>query len=391
MRIFSIVIKSVKEQLRNFWVLLLTLAMGPFFIMVYYLITESYKLDYTVLIVNEDTEVPLRENSVNLGSTLIDFAKAYHADTMGIPLTIVEAADRATGIDRVKQKKADALVVIRQGFTAALANAANPANAEMPEVEFFGDLTNTSYLISAVWANEIMYEFTRQVTNTPRTLKITESPLGVTGSANEFDLMVPGLLIISLIMLMFTASIAFVSEVEHKTMLRLKLSGLKAWEFLTGISLVEGIIGILSVFLTLLTAVALGFQFSGAMNVLILLLVAGLTSLSIIGFSLIIAAVTRSANEVLVVGNFPMFLFMFFTGAAFPLQSDALFDIGGYPLSLQSLMSPTHAISALNKTLILGLEIGDIVPELISLGVLTIVYFIIGGLAFRRRHLRMSR
>ncbi|HRQ30100.1 MAG TPA: ABC transporter permease [Saprospiraceae bacterium] len=390
MRVFSIIIKSVKEQLRNFWVLLLTLAMGPFFILVYYLITESYKLDYTVLIVNEDIEVPYRENTVNLGSSLIDFAKAYHADTMGIPLTIVEALDQSTGIDQVKQKKADALVVIRKGFTAALANAANPANAEMPEVEFFGDLTNTSYLISAVWANEIMYEFTRQVTNTPRTLKITESPLGVTGSADEFDLMVPGLLIISLIMLMFTASIAFVSEVEHKTMLRLKLSGLKAYEFLTGISLVEGIIGILSVFLTLLTAVSLGFQFSGAMNVLILLLVAGLTSLSIIGFSLIIAAVTRSANEVLVVGNFPMFLFMFFTGGAFPLQSDPLFDIGGYPLSLQSLMSPTHAISALNKTLILGLEIGDIVPELISLGLLTIVYFIIGGLAFRRRHLRMS-
>ena len=30
----------------------------------------------------------------------------------------------------------------------------------VPKVEFIGDLTNTNYLISAVWANEILNEYT---------------------------------------------------------------------------------------------------------------------------------------------------------------------------------------------------------------------------------------
>ena len=144
---------------------------------------------------------------------------------------------------------------------------------------------------------------------------------------------VPGILIVSLIMLMFTASIAFVSEVENKTILRLKLSKLSAFEFLGGITVVQLIVGIFSVILTLMTALLLGFQYAGSLFTMIL--VAALTSLSLIAFSLIIAAITKSAAEVLVVGNFPMFLFMFFTGAAFPLKGNAMFNIAGYPLAFR--------------------------------------------------------
>jgi ABC-type multidrug transport system permease subunit len=93
---------------------------------------------------------------------------------------------------------------------------------------------------------------------------------------------------------------------------------------------------------------------------------------------------------VLVVGNFPMFLFMFFTGAAFPLNSDPLFTIAGYPVNIQGLMTPTHAISALNKTLIMDMDVLSIIPEIISILMLTVIYFLIGGAIFKRRHLKLS-
>jgi len=120
------------------------------------------------------------------------------------------------------------------------------------------------------------------------------------------------------------------------------------------------------------------------------ILVASLTSLSIIAFSLIIAAVTKTAGEVLVVGNFPMFLFMFFTGAAFPLKSNPLFTVAGYPITIQGVMTPTHAVSALNKTLIMDMGISAIIPEIIMIILLTSLYFAIGGIMFRRRHLRLT-
>jgi hypothetical protein len=139
---------------------------------------------------------------------------------------------------------------------------------------------------------------------------------------------------------------------------------------------------------TLLTAIMIGFKYEGSL--MIMIIIACLTSLSIIAFSLIIAAITKTANEVLVVGNFPMFLFMFFTGAAFPLKSEALFTIADYPINIQGLMTPTHAISALNKTLIMNMDVSSIIPEIISIVVLTILYFLIGGIIFRQRHLKLT-
>ncbi len=189
-------------------------------------------------------------------------------------------------------------------------------------------------------------------------------------------------------MLMFTASIAFVSEVENKTIMRLKLSRIGSLEFLGGISLVQIMVGVLSLLLTLLTAILLGFRYEGSLG--ILLLIAALTSMSIIAFSLIIASVTKSANEVLIVGNFPMFLFMFFTGAAFPIKSEALFTVAGYPVNVQGLMTPVHAISALNKALVMNMNLVSILPEIIAILLLTVLYFLIGACIFRKRHLKLA-
>ncbi len=388
MKILNVISKSLKEQLRSFWVLLLSLSMGPFFIFVYFLITTTTKSDYTLLIANNDKGVLTDSRQINHGNDLIEYFKNLKRGNLAIPFNVNVVVDKTTGIEKVKNKKADALIIIDNSFSQAIDKRRLNDSTAMPKVEFIGDLTNTNYLISAVWANEILSEYTLKATHNKRTVEVKETALGTSANVNDFDALVPGILIVSLIMLMFTASIAFVSEIENKTIMRLKLSKLTAFEFLGGISIVQLLVGVVSVLLTLFTAMSLGFHYAGSISSLIF--IASLTSLSIIAFSLIIAALTKSANEVLVVGNFPMFLFMFFTGAAFPMKSDALFTIAGYPISIQGLLSPTHAISALNKTLIMDMEISNVVPEIISIIILTLVYFAIGGIIFKQRHLKMT-
>lgn len=388
MKVINIISKSLKEQIRSYWVLLLSLSMGPFFIFVYFLIMETTKPQYTILIANKDKGVIIDEQHVNYGNDLIQFFKRFSTDTTAIPLTVMEVADKTVGTENLKNKKADALIIIDDSFSQSILKRKAADTTSVVNIEFAGDLSNTNYLISAVWANEIVNEFALNATNNKRIVQLKETALGNSGTASSFDILVPGILIVSLIMLMFTASIAFVSEVENKTIIRLKLSKLRVVDFLAGISTVQLLVGIVSVLLTLLTAIMLGFRYEGSL--LIMIFIAGLTSLSIIAFSLIIAALTKTAGEVLVVGNFPMFLFMFFTGAAFPLKSDALFTIAGYPVNIQGLMTPTHAISALNKTLIMNMDFSSIIPELISIIVLTIIYFVIGGMMFKQRHLKLT-
>ncbi len=388
MKTISIIIKSLKEQIRSYWVLLLSLSMGPFFIFVYFLIMETSKPQYTVLIANKDKGVLVNKQVINHGNNLIGYFKNFKRDTASFPFTVNQVTNKTFGIESLKNKKADALIIIDTSFSQSIQKRKLADSTSGVNVEIVGDLTNTNYLISAVWANEIINDFTLNTTNNKRIVNLKETALGTSATASSFDMIVPGILIVSLIMLMFTASIAFVSEVENKTIMRLTLSKLNVFEFLTGIGSVQLLVGIISVLLTLLTAIILGFKYEGSL--LIMIIIASLTSLSIIAFSLIIAAITKTTNEVLVVGNFPMFLFMFFTGAAFPLKSEALFTIAGYPINIQGLMTPTHAISALNKTLIMNMDISSIIPEIISIVVLTMFYFMIGGIIFKQRHLKLT-
>ncbi len=306
MKIIHIIKKSAKEQLRSFWMLLLTLSMGPFFIFVYFLIAQSSERNYNVLIENKDTGVVVayepKPNKINANHE-------FHRVNHGANLIVYTNKE-----------------LIKNGYEYINCN---------------------------------------QVTSSD----------------------------------MFTASIAFIWEVENKTITLLKLSNLNPIEYLLGVSSVQTIIGVVAAFLSLGTAIALGFSVGGSVDsmyvggtqnnisiIVTIFIVSALTSLSIVAFSLIVAACTKSANEILIVGCFPMFLFMFFSGAAFPLNTSPLFSIAGYPLSIQSLMSPTHATSALNKILVMDQSLTNIIPELISISILTIIYLIIGAILFKKRH-----
>jgi hypothetical protein len=78
---------------------------------------------------------------------------------------------------------------------------------------------------------------------------------------------------------------------------------------------------------------------------------------------------------------------MFFTGAAFPIDGGKLFTLGSYTVMLNDVLSPKFAVEALNKVLIQGLETGETIPEMIALLVLTLLYFVTGTWAFRKRHM----
>jgi ABC-2 type transport system permease protein len=388
MKTISIILRSLREQLRSYWILLLSLSMGPFFILVYFLIMESSKPQYDMLVLNNDSGITVDDKTINHGGELMEFLKKSFPGQVPSTFKVIEVSSRDQSEEMLRNRDADALIIIDSLFSKSLEKQKAGDISAASEIEFTGDLTSTNYLISAVWANEIVNEYALNATNSKKVIKVKETALGSSGSIDDFDMIVPGILILSLIMLMFTASIAFVSEVENKTIMRLTLSKISTLEYLSGISIVQLIVGVISLLLTLLTAVVLGFNYSGSL--LIMVFIAALTSLSIISFSLIIAAATRSAAEVLVVGNFPMFLFMFFTGAAFPLKGNTLFTFAGYPISIMGLMTPTHAISALNKTLVMNMDFKSIVPEIISIVILTILYFIIGAIIFKRRHLKLT-
>lgn len=382
MRLTGVIKKGLKEQFRSFWLLLLTIITAPFFVLVYDLISRSYAPVYDIIVINQDKAIDSDPFSPVWGDSLLQSLTEQESKGW----KVITARERTEAEDKLKSKKADLLMIIPDDFSSALNALKKGTDIKPFDLEFLGNITDINYIVSAILTYSFVSDFISVETATNPVFNFVETPLGSSGRLTDFELAVPGLLIFSIIMLMLTASVAMVAEVENKTMLRLKMSKVTTLELMGGITLVQILVGFISVFITLGVAAALGFRFQG--SVILVTLTVLLTTISIIAFSLFIAAFSKTVTQVLIIGNFPLFIFMFFTGAMFPMNVKPLFTIGSYPISPISLMSPTHAVSALNKLLIMQEDFQTIVPELVCLILLCIVYFLLGIWIYRRRHMR---
>lgn len=303
-------------------------------------------------------------------------------------LHYAEQDERLAGINFLQEGEADVMVVIPRELSLQLLNPEydDPTGTVL---ELVGDVTDMQYIIAAVWSEELINRFIMDASGISLPIAWKETTLGYSGQRTEFELYVPGMMILAVIMMIFSASAAIVREPEAKTLERLKISNLSALEFLGGISLIQVIIAIMSLLLTMLVAVCLGYTLLPG-TFWFILLVAFLTSLSMIAFSLIVAAICRSIKDVAVIGTFPLLILMFFTGAAFPISGGKLFTLAGINFHFNDILSPTWAVDALNKVLIKGQEMRETIPDLTMILILTLAYFIIGVRAFRRRHMRAA-
>jgi ABC-2 type transport system permease protein len=388
MRWYFVFIKSIREQLRDYWILLLTISMAPFFVFMYYLMVETETPEFNIVVVNQDKGAILFGQPVNLGDTLIHFMQGVFDEEETSMLHCLEKGQRNEGMKLLRRGEADVMVVIPGQMTVKLLNPSCD-DTTGTVLELVGDVSDMQYIIGAVWSEELINQFIRIASGIRWPVIWKETSLGFSGQRTQFELYVPGILILAVIMMIFSASAAIVREPEAKTFERLKISNLSALEFLGGVSLVQVIIAIISLLLTMLVASFLGYTMLPG-TFWFIMMVAFLTSLSMIAFSLIVAAICRSVRDVAVIGTFPLFILMFFTGAAFPINGGKLFTLGGITFHLNGILSPTWAVNALNKVLVKGQEIRETIPDLAMILFLTMVYLVIGAWAFRRRHVRTA-
>jgi len=381
MKLLAVIRKSFTEQIRQFWILVLTISMAPFFVGVYYLIYKSTTWNLQVSVVNLDRHSGVAPTA-DYGEKLLKYLNSVKNDTM--PVTFREVSDRTIAEEQIRNKKSHAMIIIPAGFSDSIRLKQSGGKVRVP-FELSGNLTEMSYMISSILGITYVSGFINAVTGAQEPYHFYETPAGKSSMLSDFAIAIPGLLVLATIMLMFSGAIAFVVEPEKRTMLRLKLSRVSPLTFITGITIIQVLVGLVSILLTLGTAYLFDFDFSGSFW--LFLLVCILTCLSVIGFSLILAGITKSVNEVLVVGNFPLFLFMFFSGSMFPIHGATLFAFGGYDFTIPGLMSTYHGIEALKQVLIFQAGIGEIWPQLVSLTGLTVVYFLIGYWIYRRRHM----
>jgi ABC-2 type transport system permease protein len=193
---------------------------------------------------------------------------------------------------------------------------------------------------------------------------------------------------LAIIMLLFPVAMSLAREVENGCLRRLQLTKLSALELLGGMSLVQILVGVVAVLLAFATARAVGFRSQGPVAYAIVIGI--IASFAIVGVGLLVACFSRSVTEAFLIGNFPMMLLMFFSGAMFPIPKVPLFSLGPVTVGLWDWLPTTHAVAPMNKILGLGLGVSDIAYEATSLAVLSALYFFAGVWMFRRRRMSAS-
>lgn len=386
MRFWKIFQKTWIEMRRDWVILVLTIAFAPFFVFLYWLFTYGGSTSYNVLVLNRDQGVQMAGGTyLNAGEEIpAAIEDITYAD--GSPLLksrIFDSFEQAE--EMLRNRSAAAFLIIPEDFSEMVQALKNNDRSVSTEVIFGGDLTNPYYMIAANLAITAVDSFVQEETGQEMLIQYVEEPLGASGARTEFENYVPGMLIFAVILLVFLASMTVAKEIEAGTLRRLQITPVSSFDLLGGISAALVLVGVIAIVIAFFTAILLGFRSQGPLWAAVL--VGSVTSLSIIGTGMIIACFSNTVSQAFVIANFPLGLYMFFSGAIFPIPKVTLFYLGNRAIGLYDILPPTHAVVALNKILTLGAGIDDVLYELTVLVILSIVYFSIGIWLFKRKHM----
>jgi ABC-2 type transport system permease protein len=387
MRAITVFRKTLREMSRDAWMLGLTLAFAPFFVLLYYLITAGGSTTYTILTINNDQGIQLAD-----GTTLRAGLEAVAALTSvtysdGQPfLKPIPVADLAEAESILRERGAVAFILIPENFSQTLASLQRGDRSVTTEIIFGGDVSNPYYMIGVNLSLTAIDGYVMQATGQQPLIGYVEKPLGASAARTEFETYVPGTLIFAVIMLIFLASMTVAREIETGTLRRLQLTPMNSLDYLGGVTAALVLVGTAAYALAFACAIAVGFRSQGP--IWLALLVGAVTCVSVIGLGMVVASFTRTVSQAFVVANFPMAMMMFFSGTIYPLPKIILFTLGGHDIGLYDILPPTHAVAALNKILTLGADLSEVTFELSALVILSALYFFIGVWMFKRFHLR---
>lgn len=388
MRAIIVLRKTLREMSRDAWMLGLTLAFTPFFVILYWMWFSGGSTTYNVILINQDLGVESPVGSTfNAGDQVVEaiINEITYAD--GKPLlNVIQARDRSEAEPILKNRGAAAFILIPEDFSQTLQKLEDGDRSVTTNITFGGDVSNPYYMVAVNLALTGVDRYVQDVTGQQPLIGYIEEPLGASAARSEFETYVPGTLVFSVVLLIFLASMTVAREIETGALQRLQLTPITSIDLLGGITIALLLIGALSIALSFAVAVMLGFRSLGPIWVAIL--VGTIASLSVIGIGMVVASFTRTVSQAFVVANFPMAMMMFFSGIIFPMPKVNLFTLAGHDFGLYDILPPTHAVVALNKVLTLGAGLDEVIYELAALTILSILYFAIGVVLFKRFHLR---
>jgi ABC-2 type transport system permease protein len=378
MKIISCFTKTFKENFRDWKILILAIVFAPFFVYMMYMYSGNPGSSvYYVAVINNDDKGLFSKELIN------EWEKIKTEEGNSV-LKIKIVADTEAAKKMIKNKDADLLITIPDDFSRSFNKFLTNRNGLLSPLISYGDQANVKYMMAASFIDYITFSYIGQKTGIEIPMNMKYEFAGRGKNLTEFDLYIPAMLVLSIIMMLFTAGASIVREIEKDTITRLTLSKLTSFEFMTALTFNQIIIGMICLFLTLLAAFSVGYYTSGSIP--LLFLVGTLTCFSVISISIITACFIKNMFGLLTLGCFPFFILMFFSDCFMPLPKISLFNLAGNQIYLNDVLPTATATRAINKILNYNSGFSDVSFELIWILALSFVYFFIGVWLFRKKY-----
>lgn len=378
MKVVPCFIKTFRENLRDWKILILVIVFAPFFIYLMYMYMGDPKTSmYHVVVINND------DSGLSSGE-LINEWKGLKTDEGKPLLEIKLVSDTGAARRMIRNREADLFVTIPGDFSQSLQTFLSGESRYISPLTNYGDQANVRYMAAVSFIDYLTYGYLGVKTGIELPMNMNYEYAGKGKITSEFDLYIPALLVLAIIMMLFTAGASIVREVEKDTITRLSLSRLTSAEFMTALSLNQIIIGLICLFVTLLAAFSVGYKTSGSIP--LLFLIGTVTCFSVISISIITACFIRTMFGLLTLGCFPFFILAFFSDSFMPLPKINMFRLAGNQVYLNDLLPTATAARAFNKILNYDSGLSDVAFEFIWITVFAVIYFIIGTWLFKRKY-----
>lgn len=378
MKVVSCFIKTFRENLRDWKILILTIVFAPFFIYLMYMYTGDPESSlFNVVVINNDIG----------GAASAELIREWEMleKEEGKPfLKIKHVSDSLAARKMIRNREADLFVIIPQDFSESLQGFLSNKCRYISSLTSYGDQSNVKYLTAASVIDYLTYSYLGAKTGIELPMNMNYEYAGSGKLKSEFDLYVPALLVLSIIMMLFTAGASIVREVEKDTITRLALSDLTSPQFMAALSLNQIIIGLLCLLMTLLAAFTVGYKTSG--SIALLLLAGTVTCFSVISISIITACFIRTMFGLLTLGCFPFFILAFFSDSFVPLPKISLFNLAGNMVYLNDFLPTATATRAFNEILNYDSGLSEILFELIWITGIAVIYFLVGIWLYKRKY-----
>jgi ABC-2 type transport system permease protein len=379
MRTLAYLRKTFIENLREWKILVLALVFAPGFVFIMYGYFGAATQAYGLLVLDRDGAPESR-------GLIVAWQQARHAD--GTPVfTVTEVADLESARERVKNRDADLLVEIPAGFSRGLLEFKTQRSREPAPLVNHVDERNLRGSMAMAYSDYLAYTYAVDVTDVSLPLSVSVRGAGRAGTQREFDMYVPALLVLAIIMVLFTAAASLIKEVDKGTMTRLMLSRLRTGELLAAVTINQVLIGTAALTLAYGAALVCGYDGQGSLGAV--LVVGILTTVAVVAIAVMTAAFLRTIFELLTVGCFPFFLLMFFSECMFPLPRIRVAEVLGHAVYANDILPTTLCVRAFNRIMNQGAGLMDLGFELGAILTLTVIYFAGGAFLFRRRHQRI--